>query len=296
MKKMKILVTGGSGVVGEHLLKKIQSRYDIYSPSSSELNITNKTQVQNVFKEYRPDILLHLAAFRNATEAEKERGNKKGLVYSVNVIGTRNIASACAKFKTKPIYISSGFVFSGDAKTPGPYTEDDRPESRNDKLSWYGITKRDGEKIIKKVPGWTILRIDNVTEPGNTRDDYIGKILKLYSKGIYPMFNNQSITIAEISKMAKSIHKIIQKNAEGIFHIASSNIFTPHELASYAFNKAFNITSGIPSSDIDEFLKKHPGRYPKHGGLSTKKTSVELGLKFDSWQKIVDRFIEKANT
>ena len=62
-KNKKVLVTGGNGFVGKNLLLKFDSLgiENVYAPSSSEYDLTDQTQVDNLFSSYRPDIVIHLA-------------------------------------------------------------------------------------------------------------------------------------------------------------------------------------------------------------------------------------------
>lgn len=62
--KKKIFITGSSGFVGKNLLKYLikNSNYDIINPSSKSLNLTDQKKIYRFFRDYRPDIVIHLAA------------------------------------------------------------------------------------------------------------------------------------------------------------------------------------------------------------------------------------------
>ena len=60
--KMKILLTGGSGMVGSNfLLNSFSEKYEILSPTSKELNLLDYNKVQNYIKLNKPDIVIHAA-------------------------------------------------------------------------------------------------------------------------------------------------------------------------------------------------------------------------------------------
>ena len=58
----KILITGGSGMVGHNLIEhKFASKYEIFAPTSSELNLINYFEVQKYLDNIQPDIVVHAA-------------------------------------------------------------------------------------------------------------------------------------------------------------------------------------------------------------------------------------------
>jgi len=58
---MKILITGGSGFIGKNLIKALQDKHDIHSPSSNELNLTDAQQVTTYLQTKYFDVVIHCA-------------------------------------------------------------------------------------------------------------------------------------------------------------------------------------------------------------------------------------------
>ena len=58
---MKILITGGSGFIGKNLVKTLNKDYDVYSPSSSELDLTDAQQVTTYLQNKYFDVVIHCA-------------------------------------------------------------------------------------------------------------------------------------------------------------------------------------------------------------------------------------------
>ena len=139
---MKILVTGAFGTVGSEIRKLDSS---LICPTRKELDITNLSQIESNFEKYRPDVVLHLAA---ASRKEFDQDPKLGL--SDNIIGTANIALACAKFNVKLVYVSTDYVYVGD----GPHIETE-PIAGPNSFSW---SKIGGECAVQIVPKHLILR------------------------------------------------------------------------------------------------------------------------------------------
>lgn len=138
-----ILVTGANGQLGM-TIRKMEANYPLIEfifTSSSELDITTQSKVNEIFKKYRPLYCINCAAYTNVEQAEKEPKQ----AYAVNAEGVKNLALACKENDTILIHISTDYVFDGE-KTE-PYTVNDIPNPINE----YGKSKLAGERIIKEI-------------------------------------------------------------------------------------------------------------------------------------------------
>src|SRR3989344_673333 len=139
----KILLTGVQGLLGSNFIQNAPEKFLIigtYFKNSNitkekniiyhQLDIRNKNQVENTFKEYRPDIVIHAASIGNVDICEKNKKN----AYLTNVLGTRYLASSAHKIKAKFIFLSSNAVFDGNN---APYDERSKPNP----INYYGKTK-----------------------------------------------------------------------------------------------------------------------------------------------------------
>ena len=130
-----ILLTGGSGLLGTELRKRI----DCLSPSHAEFDITDP--------ELRlppgVDCIVHCAAYTDVRGAERERAK----CWDVNVTGTRRIAG----LGVPVIYLSTEYVFDG---RNGNYREDDPLGPVN----FYSFTKAMGEMAVRTAPRSLVIR------------------------------------------------------------------------------------------------------------------------------------------
>lgn len=296
--KRSILLTGGSGLIGSYFVKKYSLKFtkdQILAPSHSEMDITKLDKVKRYFEKNKPEVVIHFAAFRDATTAEKQRGDKRGTVWKINVEGSQNIAKLSKEYGSNLIYISTDYVFSGHEKKPGPYSEKDEPNHSSRLLSWYGITKREGERIVLENKKNSIIRICNITLPDNDpKLDYVGKILWLYDhKIIYPMFDDQYLTLTYIPTLVDLIARLLTSQLAGIYHVSTPDLLTPYELANYLIERVYKLKNTVEGISINSYLKTNPRRYPKFGGLHTDLTQKNLGIKFVSWREAVDLYLKK---
>ena len=58
---MKILITGGNGFIGRNLIKTFNKEYEIFAPSSSELDLTSTKSVEKYFQNKYFDVVIHCA-------------------------------------------------------------------------------------------------------------------------------------------------------------------------------------------------------------------------------------------
>lgn len=297
---MKILVTGGTGLVGSRFVELHSNPDEILSPSHEELDITQPRALKDYIATNQPDVVINFSAFTDVTAAENQRGQQEGDCWRVNVDGVKNLLSAIDPLKTHFIQISTDLVFPGSNERPGPYAEDDKPEANQSKLSWYGYSKSMAEQFITtNLAGQvTILRlIYPVRAKFSPKLDYLRKPLKLFDEGkLYPLFSDQQVSISFIDETCALLEQIILNKSYGSYHSSSRDTSSPLELVTYLLQKTRDLDKELASSSIMEFLKTaaNPTRYPIYGGLSVDKTQKVLDFKFSTWKEVIDKLVSQG--
>jgi len=291
-----MLITGGSGFIGSNFLLHVSGLKDIriIAPRHGELDILNLDQLNKIFEKFCPDVIVNFAAHRDASSAEIQRGNSEGSVWKTNVASVENISRVSSTHRSFLIHISTDMVFSGRKEHKGPYSEQAVPENSANHLSWYGWTKREAERTLQDNKHAAIVRIGNVTQPVyDPKLDYVGKILYLFNKGeLYPLFDDQFLTLTPIPLLCRLIEALGIQQKPGIYHVATSDLFTPYELGDYLIEKMFGKAKGLPRMSIASYLKKAPHRYPQYGGLLSSYTQRELGIAMPPWREVIDASID----
>ncbi|HEX7897048.1 MAG TPA: NAD-dependent epimerase/dehydratase family protein [Planctomycetota bacterium] len=203
---MKILLTGGAGFIGSHLLERLLARgdevvvlddlNDYYDPAIKRANLPkggfrlverDLRESAGLVGEVKPDVLVHLAARAGVRPSLQD----PALYDSVNVAGTLGLLEACRRSGVgRVVFASSSSVYGNGA---APSREDDenlRP------VSPYGVTKLLGEhycRIYSLLHGLkiTCLRFFTVYGPRQRPDMAIHAFTRACAEGReIPMFGD----------------------------------------------------------------------------------------------------------
>lgn len=289
-----IVVIGGRGFVGSTFLS-LSKRYKnrIITPPRGELDITNKKSVLSFFKRVKPEFVINFAAYTNLDESEKERGNLKGNTWITNVVGVRNLVSACKKLNIFFIQISTDAVFPGTKEYPGPYAENAKTAKDEKTINWYGVGKLHAEREVKKLKrNFAILRISHpFGNPRNSRDLIAKTIRDMENKRA--IFKDQLFTPTFIEDLTEAIWAIQKKKVSGIFHVSCKKLVPRNEFDLYLI-KLLKLNFKLVEGSMEEFLKYSFPR-SRLGGLLTDYTQKVLGVKFHTWQEALKKTVKELS-
>ena len=223
--KLKILITGASGLLGADIVHSAEQKSPQISniikvcskPSAGFLSadLTTEEGIRKIF-ESEWDTLIHTAAWRNPDQCDKD---KRG-AYRLNAWATEQLASETASRGAKMLYISTDYVFPG---TNPPYMEQDSPSPVN----YYGETKLEGEKAVSKFcTNSCILRIPLLygTRGGLAKSDLLSGALKaLDSEKLCPIEDSIVRYPTYTGDVAEAVFFLLEKNASGIYHFSGQD-------------------------------------------------------------------------
>lgn len=270
---MKILVLGGSGLVGSRFIELAEG-YDIVAPTHDELDLLDLKQLDDYLLVSDAEVVINFAAFTNVDTAEEEKGSEEGNVYKLNVALPEAIANHCAANSKRFIHISTDYIFDGKKQTP--YVEEDEPNPVN----WYGKTKMLGEEAVKASEGdWLIVRIEMPYSSHYEKKPDIARIfVKMLTEGKQINgVSDQKITPSYVDTIIWGLLKLIEARSAGIYHLASTDYTTPFGLATMIAEK-FNLDKTlIKSVPIAEYNKTRTAIRPINTFLDVTKFEVEFG-------------------
>jgi dTDP-4-dehydrorhamnose reductase len=291
----KVAVIGGSGMVASRFIDLAKEKFDITSLDEKTVDITYKESVDGYFSQNHYDVIVNFAAYTNVDGAEAQKGDKKGLVWRLNVEGPENLADYASTNNVFLIQISTDFVFPGNEVYPGPYTEESKLPDTPDGIGWYGWTKNRAEHMLKGANCRNaIVRYGYPfrADPFDLKLDWARNLIKAYSENkLYPLFADQTQSVIFVDDMVAPLSKIIESEKTGIFHIVASDTGTPYELGKYLLEKYTGTKVKIEKGHRPSVEVPGKAPRPKLGGLRADDTERILGMKFRSWREMVDEFI-----
>jgi dTDP-4-dehydrorhamnose reductase len=135
-----ILVTGGSGLLGTALRKVLpQAAY----PSSSQFDIRDFVQMNDFLSTGDYSVLVHAAAFTSPPRIDRDPVQ----ALETNILGTANVVRLCMRHELRLIYVSTDYVFRGDA---GLYGEGDAVYPVN-KYAWSKLGGECAARLYDKA-------------------------------------------------------------------------------------------------------------------------------------------------
>jgi len=290
---MKFAIIGASSMIAVQSIKQLEQEKDVQIIKAdlggeNPIDLTNNQSVETFFKDHDFDWAILFSAYTDVNGAEKQRDDKQGICWKINVDGVRNISNACKKYNRKLFFFSTDFVFDG---TGGPYKEEAKVGPDFEKVSWYGITKIEAEKIIQqnlKAEDFIILRISYPYSGVDTgKEDLVLRTLHYFQKEgkIYPMYDDQKITPTFIADIEPAIISLVKSGASGIYHLASATTTTQYEFAKKMLEHATGMSVEIEKGSLKEALTQ-PGSTPRplNGGLLVDKLKTK-GVSITNWDK-----------
>ena len=266
--KIPIIGTGLSGLVGSRIVELLSDKYQFEDISlATGIDITDKPAVLMVVQKNQADLILHLAAMTDVDRCEKDKlSGENGDAWKINVNGTQNIVDAAESFNKKVLYISTDFVFDGNADF---YTEDDQPNP----INWYAQTKYEGEKIVLQQPKNLVIRIAYPYRAVNSiKKDFVhGMLSKLSNQRVVQALADHIFTPTLIDDIAGAIDLLIGKKTAGIIHVVGSSSLTPYQ-AAHEIAGLFGYTAAqIVKTTMDQYYQ---GRAPRPYKLCLKNDRI----------------------
>ena len=291
---MKLLVLGGSGLIGKSLLKLNNEKFDIITTYNTKqinmakilslkCNLPNDlNKLENTIISKKPDIIVNAMGYSNIDfcETNKEKS------YQLHVKITEKIAKLATVHNIKTIFLSSDYVFDGKK---GNYNESDLPNP----INYYGKTKLEAEKIILKQPQNLVFRT-SVIYDWDFRVRFFNYVVnnlknKKEIEATYDVFN--SVTL--VDSLIEAIFLAIKKKKSGLFHVVDSNCVNRFEFAK-SIAKIFKLDNKlikkISIDNIDVIAKR-----PKNTCLDNSKAKKELGMEFKTLEDGIRQVLGKIN-
>ncbi len=208
-----MLVTGGSGFLGQHLgIASEAEEWEVFAPPSTMIDVRQRDRVIDEICSWRPTAIVHLAY---------RRGDRLTIVE-----GSRHVAEAASRCDARLVHVSSDAIFPG---RPQPYREYDTPFPITD----YGVMKLEAERaVMAECPSAVIVRTSllyGTRRPASIQTD-VEDVMT--GRSTIRFFTDEYRCPAHASDVAAAISSLaIQPDIRGPLNIAGPEAVSRADLA-----------------------------------------------------------------
>ena len=220
---MRVLVIGGSGLVGAYVLAEAQARgHDALGtfrghPAAGleALDLADASGTAELLDRWRPNAVVHAAGWSwvDGCEADPVRALRE------NAEQPAMLAALCARRGIRLVYCSTSYVFDGHA---GPYRETDQPSP----INVYGRSKLAGEQAVQAAAGdlAIIVRLICVWGCEPQKKNFVYQVIRAVAEGrSMKIPSNQCGNPTWAGDIAAWTLDLLEANASGVWHLGGPN-------------------------------------------------------------------------
>ncbi len=234
---LRVLVTGGRGQLGRDLRDVLagsipdggaepsrgsvdilghlaKGAIEVMAPGTDQLSVVDRTALREAVDGFRPDIVLHAAAYTAVDACESDPDT----AFAVNALGTRNVAEAAVGVGAHLVYVSTDYVFDGTLDRP--YDEWDQPHPR----SVYGRSKLGGELEVHAVAGPSATVVRTAWVSGAHGANMVKTVLRLANGnpgGPLRFVDDQHGCPTFTADLARAVVRLALDRRPGTFHVTN---------------------------------------------------------------------------
>nr|MBN1228345.1 dTDP-4-dehydrorhamnose reductase [Anaerolineae bacterium] len=279
---MRVFITGLQGQLGRSLAEKLSNGEGAIVVSGGDLpdwDMTDPEQVDKVFADFNPDVVIHSAALTNVDYCAENPAE----AVRVNGFGTYNVAVAGAVAGALMVAISTNEVFDGLVNRP--YLEYDRRNPANP----YGYSKWVAEQVVERFAGhYMIVRTSWLYAPGGA--NFIHKILTRARSGEpLRVVTNEVGSPTYVNDLARAVIELIRTNRQGVYHLVNEGGCSRYDFARAILELA---DLDIPIEPITSDAFERASSPPPYAPLDNV-FAAALGVKMRPWQEALAEYIRE---
>lgn len=228
---MKLIVTGGSGLLALNLATTYRDEHDVLLLShtktvtlartkSISVELEDEEMLEKIFNDWSPDVVIHAAGMTHVADCE----NLPDQAYYANVELVKRVSLVAKKCNTKLVYISSDHIFDGNSAF---YSEEDKTFP----LNTYAKSKLLGEEAARSVNTDCLIIRTNFFGWGSdikpSFSDWIIGTLRRQEE--ITGYSNIFYTPIFIPYLANAILDLVGKDCSGVYNIVGSERVSKYE-------------------------------------------------------------------
>jgi dTDP-4-dehydrorhamnose reductase len=280
---VRLLITGGLGLLGKEITRVFEGSAGIRTTDREEWDVTDPAACRREVDGFRPDAVIHCAAWTAVDRAESEPERTRIL----NVEGTRNVARACREVGALMVTFGTDYIFDGASSRP--YREEDPANP----LSVYGKTKWAAEQALREEGGDHLL-VRTQWLFGPAGKNFIHTILEKTRQGETLRVASDQVGCPTYSRdLAVAVRNLLGAGARGTVHFSSEGETSWFGLARHVLER-----SGLPAALLSPARTRelpYPAPRPAYGVLSKEKYRAITGASPRPWEEAVGEYLERID-
>jgi len=277
---VKLLITGGHGLLGVEIARIFDRSAEVRTTDREEWDVTDPAACRREVDGFRPDVVIHCAAYTAVDRAESEPEKARLL----NVEGTRNVARACRERGALMVSFGTDYIFDGASSRP--YREEDPANP----LSVYGKTKWAAEQALREEGGDHLL-VRTQWMFGPAGKNFIRTILEKARRGEPLRVASDQVGCPTSSKeLAGAVRALLAAGARGTVHFSGEGETSWFGLARHVLERCGPPTVALFAANTRDL--PYPAPRPAYGVLSKEKYHVITGASPRPWEEAVGEYLE----
>lgn len=273
---MKVLILGGSGLVGGYIFSQSQAlglnpvgtTREAGDPTLLQLDLRDESALVTLIEREQPDIIFHAAAQANVEYCEDHPEESR----AVNVEPVQSLVKILKGTKTRIVFFSSDYVFDGQH---GPYRENDTPRAINE----YARQKLECEQILQsELPTTSLIpRITVVYGWERQGKNFVTRLIQTLKRGETmraPIDQIGSPSYA--ANVAQAAIELATQGQHGIFHTSGPELMDRFEFSKVAC-EVFGLDANLLQRVTTPELKQKAAR-PLNAGMIVEKAQALLSF------------------
>jgi dTDP-4-dehydrorhamnose reductase len=218
-----ILIYGGRGYIGNHIVKELEKNNLEFVLSSNR--IYNYTDIENDIKLYKPEFIVSAAGYSTPNTIDHYESHKEELILT-NTTGNLILADLTSKYNIHLTLIMSGCIYQYKDYSDFNYyklkfTENSTP---NFSGSFYSKNRIETEQLLSNYDHICVLRLRMPISNNLHPKSLITKIIK------YSTIINIPNSMTVLDDLIKFIPIVLEKNLTGKFNLTNSGVITHSEI------------------------------------------------------------------
>ena len=274
---MRIFITGAKGQLGR-AAAGIFKDTELYMGQHETEDVTDPKIIQTIC-DFKPDVVIHAAAMTDVDGCELNPNR----AFLVNEQATRYVAEGAQRCSALMVYVSTDYVFDGSKDTPYIETDPTHP------INVYGQSKLAGEQATQKeTDRWLIVRTSWVY--GEGRKNFVTNVLEwAKTQPVLRLVKDKVGSPTYTTDLAKAIRHLIEKQAQGIYHVSGEGACNWVEYGQEILKIACIEKEIVPIAFDD---LNCPAKRPSYTVLN----NVELkksGFEMRDWKVALEEFLQR---